>query len=432
MNSQTSAEKVVIVGAGFSGLVAAWSLQREGFEVTILEKSDHAGGLLQTKSHAFGRIETAANGLLSSKLVEELFEDCGVEILTPKKTARRRYLDVNREVSRWPLTILETFRTIGKVVKAKKNPPQRLETLSAWAERVLGPAMARKIVAPAMLGIFAAPSETLSANLVVGRFYDFTRLRNKRGRHRGTVSAPRGLGSFLRDLQAKLESRGVKIEMSTDVSEGVGLERLVSALQQGSKVVLAAPAWDALRIMKALESRGVVSAGDRRLKALEAASPVPLFSITAFFKSRPSKTGFGTLFAQSEPEGVSDGILGALQNSEIFESRANEGLHSETWILGGAEHGEAFTKLSDADLIEKLLEKRERRLDAHTREAFIEAQVTRWPRAVPHYTTKLEDVREALHDARDGIVLFGNYLGELGLASILESTKRLGARVRSS
>src|SRR5690606_13071253 len=149
-----------------------------------------------------------------------------------------------------------------------KNPPTPRESLAAWAERALGSAMARKLVAPAVLGIFAAPSRSLSANLVVGRFFDARRIRNRPGRHRGTVSAPSGLGSFLRDLQKTHLARGVKIETGIDVLSEHGSEALRSYHAAGAKIVLAVPAWEALSILRQLAAQGVVASDDRRLKAL--------------------------------------------------------------------------------------------------------------------------------------------------------------------
>jgi len=37
-------KKVIVIGAGFSGLSAATELASKGYEVQILEKNDHAGG----------------------------------------------------------------------------------------------------------------------------------------------------------------------------------------------------------------------------------------------------------------------------------------------------------------------------------------------------------------------------------------------------
>ena len=37
-------KKVIVIGAGFSGLSAATELATKGYEVQIVEKNDHAGG----------------------------------------------------------------------------------------------------------------------------------------------------------------------------------------------------------------------------------------------------------------------------------------------------------------------------------------------------------------------------------------------------
>ena len=39
-----SDKKIVIIGAGISGLTAAYLLNKEGFNVTVLEQKDFVGG----------------------------------------------------------------------------------------------------------------------------------------------------------------------------------------------------------------------------------------------------------------------------------------------------------------------------------------------------------------------------------------------------
>ena len=41
--------RVVVVGAGISGLAAAWRLERAGVDVTVLEARDEAGGRVRTE-----------------------------------------------------------------------------------------------------------------------------------------------------------------------------------------------------------------------------------------------------------------------------------------------------------------------------------------------------------------------------------------------
>lgn len=44
-------KKIVVLGGGISGLTAAYTLCKEGFNVTVIEKNDFAGGLAATFSH---------------------------------------------------------------------------------------------------------------------------------------------------------------------------------------------------------------------------------------------------------------------------------------------------------------------------------------------------------------------------------------------
>ncbi|MCH5198645.1 MAG: FAD-dependent oxidoreductase [Oscillospiraceae bacterium] len=73
-----SGKKIVVIGAGPAGLTAAVTLQRRGFNVTVLEKHEKAGG----------QVKTASAGNLKEKLywcIEDLLHEAkqlGVEIKT--------------------------------------------------------------------------------------------------------------------------------------------------------------------------------------------------------------------------------------------------------------------------------------------------------------------------------------------------------------
>ena len=53
-----------IIGGGIAGLLLGFYLKKAGVSFHIYEKTERAGGLLQTKKTRFGIAEGAANGVL--------------------------------------------------------------------------------------------------------------------------------------------------------------------------------------------------------------------------------------------------------------------------------------------------------------------------------------------------------------------------------
>jgi hypothetical protein len=52
--SRNADKKVIIVGAGMSGLVSGYELKREGYDIEILEMSQRYGGRVKTLNHDDG------------------------------------------------------------------------------------------------------------------------------------------------------------------------------------------------------------------------------------------------------------------------------------------------------------------------------------------------------------------------------------------
>ncbi len=70
-------KKIIVVGGGIAGLTAAYTLQKDGFDVEILERNDTAGGRMRSERHGDFVVDRGAQFIASSYrnmrvLVDEL------------------------------------------------------------------------------------------------------------------------------------------------------------------------------------------------------------------------------------------------------------------------------------------------------------------------------------------------------------------------
>lgn len=397
---------VTVVGAGFSGLVSAFYLSRAGFEVEVIEASERAGGLISTLDLPFGLVETAANGMLNSARVEELFGLVGVELAPTMKTARKRYIFRDGWPRRWPLGVSATLRMLGFALRAliwrRRLAPRAGESVRDWAYRVMGREAAQYTVEAALMGIYAGDPGRMSAKLIFGRFFEpraRDESRQAKPRVRGTVSTYHGMGELIAALRKTLENHGVKFRFGTPYATPQGVP--------STPLVIATSAHRAAEILRSIDPV--------RAEALESVELVPVITATIAFKEAPPETrGFGCLFPPIE----SRRALGVLMNNYIFPHRAKKGFN-ENWIMGGAKPGaKELLDLSDQEIINVAIEERQATLNASG--DVLGFKVTRWPNALPHYTTALEGVLPELLGLRQNAVLIGNYLGQIGLAKILD------------
>jgi protoporphyrinogen oxidase len=83
-------------------------------------------------------------------------------------------------------------------------------------------------------------------------------------------------------------------------------------------------------------------------------------------------------------------------------------------------------QLSDAEIVESIIADRFRLLHSEARPSLV--RITRWPKALPHYTREHAEILNGI-DLPKGIFLTGNYLGHIGLSNILEYNKQLAEKI---
>jgi protoporphyrinogen/coproporphyrinogen III oxidase len=419
----------VVVGAGFSGLSLAYWATKHGANVTVFEAQNRVGGLLSSKRLPGGHlVESAANGFIWSEDFAELERDLGLRFISTRPESRKRYIFRRLQFRRWPLSILESLSLLWHLCRGwRRRNPLAGETISAWGERMLGSAGRVLLLETALQGIYAGDPSRMSATLILGRFFRKRKSDTResvepvaRDKRSGTHSHADGMGALTRDLRSFLEKSGrCEFRMETKFSS----DDLSEARSTNSLVFLAVPAQAASEIL----SQGYPSLA-QELSTVEMRSVVTSTSIWPLsVGERGMPLGFGALF----PRGEGVEALGVLRNHHIYNGRSDR--VSETWIYG-ADSLRPRGIWGKPEALSKLIIDERRRIGAEglAPEAF---ECYFWERGIPHYTVALEELLERIDlegfGRREGVVVFGNFTGHLGLSRMFAEARRL-ARERLS
>lgn len=407
-------KKVNIIGAGFSGLTAAYYLQQQGFNVHVYEKSETVGGLIQKRKCDYGFYETAANGIMGQAHILKFLNELGVQYRPSSDKAKKRFI-LRQKLKRWPLQFRETLKLIYKVLinflvlkKHKKINYTQL-SVASWTEQLLTTEAKKYLVEPGLKGIYAGHIEELSSRLIIKPL-----LQKKSPEFKSViplVSGQEGFHDILQQIKDRLVDLGVRIHLSTANAEQI----VEQSLKEKTAVILATSAKDALSLVEKIQEQDFdLQKVHHFLKQIEL---VPIVSVTGFFKTPPSDQyiGFGSLFPQSE--GLKP--LGVLMNNVIFDRQSS--FHSETWIFGGAVDS-GVMQMTNEQFKEAIILARRKIFESE--ELPLDIKITRWDNALPHFTLKHENNLE--HFTQHSLLkLHGNYLNVIGVSKIIVESQKL-------
>lgn len=415
--------EVTIIGAGIAGMVAAYALDKKGYRVTLMEKSERAGGLISTKRNEYGMAEAAAHSFLATPVVEEFCHDLGVELTEIRKTARARFILRDGKLRKFPLSIVEAARTFSRALSSRSLPDAASLNLEAWADRHLGRAALDYVLTPFVGGIYGAqPSELGVAaafpelivpqgSTLIGALLKKSLNGNSNGNGHNPKSKKRmvapkeGMGALLARLSERLEQRlGDRLQLGVDVEN----------IPDAPNLMIAAPAHGAAKLL----AHASPSLSAQLLKIRY----TPLLSVTAFVR-RDSFTkpleGTGVLIPQREGRKS----LGILFNSSSFEGRVkDEARHASfTLMFGGSAHSE-WPRRSDEEIARAVTSELEEILGIKGEPLHL--VINRWPRAIPQYSVELPEIWQharATWCSKPGRLLFGNYTGQVSLRGMIET-----------
>ncbi|HYY97691.1 MAG TPA: protoporphyrinogen oxidase [Pyrinomonadaceae bacterium] len=428
--------EATVVGAGIAGMLAAYSLDRKGYEVTLLEESGRAGGLIQTVRTEYGMAERAAHSLLASGPVVEFCRELGVELAEVRRDSRARFIVRSGKLRKFPLGVGEAVGALGRAAFARARADEH--DLDSWGRTHLGGAAVDYLLTPFVRGIYGIQPAELGVDAAFpmlsvppGQTLLGSALRKALKRHPKNgdgMKAPNGgAGKGRReskrmvaprygmdDLTSRLEKR-LEERLGGRFRRGVRVEEIPDA----PNVLLATPAYAASRLLQ--------SSAPELGRALAGVRYTPIVSVTAFVPveslTRPVK-GVGALVPAKEGRKS----LGILFTSSSFEGRVNdESRYVSFAVLLGGSSQPHWATATDAEIEEAVCGELEALLGVRGEAARL--VISRWAHAIPQYSVTLPAVWRLAREtwcATPGHLLCGNYTGQVSLRGMIEEAARLG------
>jgi len=213
--------KIGIIGAGFTGLAAAYYLQKLGHDVTVIEKDSNPGGLAigyKEKGWDWTLEEHYHHWFTNDKSVLELAREIGhpVIIVRPKTSSlvddKVYQLDSPQSLLKFPkLTFIERVRTGISLALLRYNPYWKfLENFKAepYLRKSMGENAYKKIWEPLMVNKLGKYASTVSLAWFWARIYKRT----------PSLAYPKkGFLNFAQHLQLEIEKKGGVFNFNSEV-----------------------------------------------------------------------------------------------------------------------------------------------------------------------------------------------------------------------
>lgn len=444
--------EVMVIGAGISGLTAAYKLVQRGVEVEVIEATLRAGGVIGTERRDGLLYERGPNSILDiGSFIDELLGELGIlnERVDVSATAANRFIVRGGRLITLPSTpfaflMTPLFSPASKLRLLRepfvaRAPADAEESVADFVRRRLGREFLDYAVEPFVAGVYAGDPSQLS---VAAAFPRLHRLESRYGSLiKGQILGARERGktggkarhvapsfSFRDGLQTLTDAlargvrklttgiRAVEIRREADGAIAVTVERGGELAEKRAKaVVLSVPADCAAALLQ-----GVAPDAARALDEIPYA---PLVSVVHGYRRDDVMhplDGFGALAPRVEKRR----ILGTLFSSSLFEGRAPDGTVLFTTFVGGQREPELVLRPEEelADIVHQELAE-----FMGARGAPVFRAVTRWPRAIPQYTLgHLERIRrvEQAQQALPGLYLCASYRGGVSVADCIESGQK--------
>ncbi len=413
-------KEVIIIGAGISGLSAALELQKRYSEIqiTVLEKSVRAGGLIQSESAEFffekgpRTFKTSRN-----KALIELTTRLGLkdELIPSNNQANRKYIWYQNRLNKVPSSFLGfLFSPLTKGVctailrERKKKSYYEDETIYAFVSRRFNPQIANVFFDVLVKGIYAGDIHKLSIRSCFPLLKQWERESGsvvrgflqslKEEKKESPINAP--LFTFKRGIYVLIE-RMIE-EFSGNIIYDFEVDQLAFhegkvTVSSGSNTITA----------EHLILAGSLEAAKKLVHLPDQFSTQPLNVINVGYAHKVlDKPGFGYLVSSQEKES----ILGCVFDSMVFPQQNKREQETRLSVMGLKHTGKKEALLA-----------LEKHLGITEKPQFV--AVTKYPEGIPQYLVgheqQVKDLQNNLLRNIPQLSLIGNYLNGISVSDCI-------------
>lgn len=453
---------VLVVGAGISGLTAAFHLLRGGLDVVVVEAADRVGGAIRTVTPVSEAgtflFEQGPNTVIGGPGVARLVREAGLEDdrVVAAGAGKRRFVWKDERLHPLPsgpksLVTTPLFPAAAKLRLLRepwiRRPSPgadgpREESVADLVRRRLGPAFLDYAVGPFVSGVYAGDPERLSARWALSRLHE---LEERHGSFvRGALAGLRrrgadGGGSAARSERGELISMdgGLELlprrlaEVVDDVRTGTRCLSLRTAGRRFEAETDAGPivAHDVVLALPAAAAATVLDELTGGRSGAFAQIPYAPVAVASYGFRRNDVAhpldGFGFLAPRKE----SLRVLGCLFPSSLFPGRAPAGCVTLTAFVGGRTDPGALD-LDDDALHRTVLADLDRALGL-SGEPLVR-DLARWPSAIPQYEIghgRFVELAAAIEKEIPRLHLAGSFLRGVSLPDCVKNGTALAEKI---
>lgn len=452
-------KKIVIIGAGISGLTAAYLLYKEGADVTVLEQKDTVGGSIETvKENGFLFDRGPNSGLETTPLIKQIVDELKLndQFIYANKEGNKRYILRNGVLHALPMSPLAFLKSKLFSNKAKlrlmrepfvgKSKDGYYQSIAEFVTRRLGEEFLDFAINPFVAGVYAGRPEELSVKSAFPKLYALEeeyggiitgtiRSIRKRKKSKEVSKQSAKMFSFKDGMKVLPESITKKLSGRVKTRVEVLSVRQTSEGKFGvtykdSDLNLTLLADVVLSTVPAFKAADLFGHFDDELKKHlnEIYYPPVLVLYLVYDKSEIGQPldGFGFLIPEKEEKS----FLGAIWSSVIFPNRTDENNAAFTLFIGGSRDA-GFVDDVEQIVIDRARKEFEEIMKIKSQPIQISKRY--WAKAIPQYNigyVEHENFFDHFEKDNKGIILGGNYRGGISVGDCIKNAEIVAHKIQ--